>query len=159
RWLRKLQDPRTRLVVVDPIPDPFAVAHADLIVPSPPHSATTKVYQNGEWKMSLSVPHKQAAPETRSDVTIIYDVMAAITRRLGRDPQVAAPNPALARHARSGYLRRRFLDPAEPQPETATEQQTTTPDEVRGGLPRIDGEVSRPVLWARLQAYMSGGQG
>ena len=60
RWLEKLKNPRTKLVVVDPIPDPFTLDHAELVMPSPPHPATTKVYQNGEWKMSVSTPQKRA---------------------------------------------------------------------------------------------------
>jgi ferredoxin-NADP reductase/anaerobic selenocysteine-containing dehydrogenase len=138
RWLRKLQDPETTLVVVDPVPDPFSLEHADLIIPSPPHPATTKLYQNGEWKLSLAIPQKQAPPETRTDATIIYDTMAEIARRLESDPAVAAAHPDLARHARSGYLRQRFAG---------------------HGLPRVDGEVSRAHLFHRIIEYMSGGSG
>jgi len=112
RWLRKLQDPDTKLVVIDPIPDPFSVAHADLIIPSPPHPATTKVYQNGEWKLSLSVPNKQSAPETRSDVTIIYDVMAEITQQLEDNPELVTQHLHLKEHLHSGYLRKRFVAPS-----------------------------------------------
>jgi ferredoxin-NADP reductase/anaerobic selenocysteine-containing dehydrogenase len=137
RWLKKLRDPNVTLVVVDPIPDPFTLEEADLIIPSPPHSATTKLYQNGEWKMSLSVPQKQAAPETRSDATIMYDLMAEVTQRLEKDLQVAQDHPDLAQLARFGYLQQRF----------------------GVGLPRIDGEVSRPQLWQRIQDYMHGGSG
>ena len=137
RWIEKLKNPRTKLVVVDPIPDPFTLDHADLVIPSPPHPATTKLYQNGEWKLSLSTPQKRAAQETRSDATIIYDVMAEITRRLERDAALADRHPDLARHSRSGYLKERFGE----------------------GLPRTAGEVSRPHLWARVIEYMSGGSG
>ena len=137
-WLDKLSEPGVRFVVVDPIPDPYAEAHAELIIPSPPHPATTKLYQNGEWRLSLGIPHKQAAPETRSDATILYDLMAEITARVERDENVAQAHPVLARHASSGRLRDRFCDP---------------------GLPRVGGEVSRPHLWDRVQAYMSGGSG
>jgi ferredoxin-NADP reductase len=137
RWLRKLEDSGTTLVVVDPIPDPYSLRRAALVLPSPPHPATTKLYQNGEWKLALSVPLKRAAPETRSDATILYDVMAEIDRRLLADPAVAAAHPDLARHARSGYLRRRF----------------------GAGLPRVDGEASRPHLYARILDYLGGGSG
>jgi ferredoxin-NADP reductase/anaerobic selenocysteine-containing dehydrogenase len=137
RWLKKLRDPNVTLVVVDPIPDPFTLEEADLIIPSPPHSATTKLYQNGEWKMSLSVPQKQAAPETRSDATIMYDLMAEVTKRLESDLSVAQTHADLAQLARFGYLQQRFGT----------------------GLPRIDGEVSRPHLWQRIQDYMHGGSG
>ena len=137
RFLRKLKDQDTQLVIIDPIPDPFSVEQADLIIPSPPHPATTKVYQNGEWKMSVSVPQKQAAPETRSDATIIYDVMAEIAHRLETDEAVATAHPDLARHAKSGYLKQRFGE----------------------GLQRFGGEVSRPQLWQRILDYMNGGSG
>ncbi|MCK5903583.1 MAG: 2Fe-2S iron-sulfur cluster binding domain-containing protein [Cocleimonas sp.] len=137
RWVEKLQDPNVTLVVIDPIPDPFSLENADLIIPSPPHSATTKLYQNGEWKMSLSVPQKQAAPETRSDATIIYDLMAEVTQRLTTDLTLSQQHSDLADLARFGYLQQRFGT----------------------GLPRVDGEVSRPHLWQRIQDYMHGGSG
>ncbi|MBM3510602.1 MAG: 2Fe-2S iron-sulfur cluster binding domain-containing protein [Alphaproteobacteria bacterium] len=141
RWIAKLKDPRCRMVVVDPIPDPFTLAHADLIIPAPPHPATTKLYQNGEWKLSLSVPVKAAAPETRSDATIVYDVMVAIADRLAADRSLLTAHPDLARHLESGYLQERFAD-------------------VDGrGLRRRGGEVDRAQLWDRIQAYMAGGSG
>ncbi|HEY8075683.1 MAG TPA: FAD-binding oxidoreductase [Labilithrix sp.] len=142
RWIQKLTAEGVSFVVVDPIPDPFTLAHAELVIPSPPHPATTKLYQNGEWKLTLSVPQKQAAPETRTDATIVYDVMAEITRRVESDATVARAHPDLARHVASGYLHRRFCPP-----------------EVGGGLTRIAGEVSRVELWDRVMAYMSGGVG
>ena len=155
RWLRKLEDPDVRLVVIDPIPDPYTLDHADLIIPSPPHVATTKLYQNGEWKLSLSIPQKQAPPETRSDATIIYDLMAEITRRLETDPDVRDALPDLARHAESGYLRRRFMEPEETSSITGPFNRIYS----ASGLLRVDGEVSRPQLWERIQDYMSGGNG
>lgn len=136
RWIEKLTNPRTKLVVVDPIPDPFTLDVADLVLPSPPHPATPKLYQNGEWRLSLSIPQKRAPKETRSDATIIYDVMAEIARRLESDAALAGRHRDLARHSRSGYLKERFA-----------------------GLPRVAGEVSRPHLWARVMEYMSGGSG
>lgn len=139
RWIKKLKDAGTTLVVVDPIPDPFSVAHADLILPSPPHVAATKVYQNGEWRYTLSVPRKRAAPEVRTDATICYDTMAIITRRLVADAGLRAKNPDLVKILESGYLSRRFLPPSE-----------------GGGLERVEGEVSRPELWGRVQDYMAG---
>src|SRR5262249_21188531 len=39
RWEKKLTDPATTLVVVDPIPDPFTLREAALVLPSPPHAA------------------------------------------------------------------------------------------------------------------------
>ena len=120
RWLSKLTDPANTLVVVDPIPDPWTEAHAELILPSPPHPATAKVYQNGEWRLSLSTPQKRQAPETRSDATILYDVMAAICRRLSSEPGVAGQHADLARHL--PYMIGRFSEP---------------------GLARIEGEALR----------------
>mgnify|MGYP002629129178 CR=1 FL=1 len=142
RWIKKLKDPDSTLVVVDPIPDPFTLAHADLIIPSPPHAAAPKLYQNGEWRLSLSVPYKEAPPETRSDPTIIYDVMAEISRRVRTDSILRMIHPDLGYHSQTGYLRERFEDPA-----------------TGGGLPRIDGEVSRPHLWSRVLGYLDGGPG
>jgi len=139
RWINKLKAANTTLVVVDPIPDPFTVAHADLIIPSPPHAAAAKVYQNGEWRLSLSIPQKQRAPETRTDATIVYDVMAEISQRLRNDAELRKQCPDLARLSDSGYLQRRFES-----------------TESGGGLDRLDGEVSRPQLWARIQDYMTG---
>jgi len=136
-WLAKLKDASCRMVVIDPIPDPFSLAHADLVIPSPPHPAAAKLYQNGEWKLSLSAPNKRAAPETRSDATILYDAMAEIARRLAAEPALRQAHDDLARHLESGYLKTRFGE----------------------GLRRIEGEVSRAQLWDRIQAYMAGGQG
>ncbi len=139
-WLSKLKDAGCRTVVVDPIPDPFSLKHADLIIPSPPHAASAKLYQNGEWKLSVSAPHKLAAPETRTDATIIYDVMAEITHRLDADPKLRETHDDLAKHLASGYLRKRFGGG-------------------QGELLRIDGEASRAQLWERVQDYMAGGSG
>ncbi len=142
RWIEKLTSHDTQIVVIDPIPDPFAVEHARLIIPSPPHAAAAKLYQNGEWRLSLSTPRKEAAPETRTDATIVYDVMAEITRRVREDAMVRMVNPDLATHLMSGYLAERY-----------------EPPEVGGGLPRVDGEVSRPFLWQRVLDYMEDGPG
>ena len=142
RWIRKLQDPDSTLIVVDPVPDPFTLAHADLIIPSPPHAAAAKLYQNGEWRLSLSVPWKRAPAQTRTDPTIIYDVMAEISRRIRTDSILRMIHPDLGCHSQTGYLRRRFEG-----------------TEAGGGLPRVDGEVSRPHLWARVLGYLDGGAG
>ena len=139
RWINKLKAANTTLVVVDPIPDPFTVANAELIIPSPPHAAAAKLYQNGEWRLSLSSPLKQRAPETRTDATIVYDVMAEISQRLRNDADLRQQWPDLGRLSDSGYFQQRF--------ESA---------ESGGGLDRLDGEVSRPQLWARIQDYMTG---
>ena len=144
RWVRKLKDPDVRIVVIDPIPDPFTIEYADLILPSPPHPAATKVYQNGEWNLSVSVPQKKPPAQTRSDPTIIYDLMAKIAQRLEENEELAAQHPDLARHAKSGYLRERFME---------------TEIGEDGGLLRLEGEVSRPQLWKRILDYMSGGSG
>lgn len=139
RWIEKLTGPNTTLVVVDPIPDPFSVQHAALLIPSPPHVAAAKLYQNGEWRLSLSVPQKRQAPETRTDATIVYDVMAEVSQRLRQKPELRQQYPDLGRLAESGYLQQRF-----------------EPVETGGGLARVDGEVSRPMLWERIQDYMTG---
>jgi ferredoxin-NADP reductase/anaerobic selenocysteine-containing dehydrogenase len=150
RWLRKLQDPDNRMVVIDPIADPFTLEHADLIIPSPPHAATTKVYQNGEWKLSLSIPHKKAPPETRSDPTILYDVMAEIGRRLEADAELAAAHPDLARHVQSGYLRARFMLPEvseEPFESAAPTQMISTPQTLSiGRLRSNDIMLTHPTI-------------
>ena len=142
RWLDKLTAPETTLVVIDPIIDIWTEQHAALVIPSPPHPATPKLYQNGEWKLTLSVPQKRAAPETRSDATILYDTMAEIAGRLQAHPSLCAEHPDLARHLHSGYLAQRFCS-----------------QEHGGGLTRVEGEVSRPELWQRVLDYMSGGSG
>jgi anaerobic selenocysteine-containing dehydrogenase len=142
RWVSKLRAPGTRLVVVDPIPDPFTLEHADLIIPSPPHAAAAKLYQNGEWRLTLSIPLKRAPWQTRTDATIVYDVRAEISRRLRDVAALRAAHPDLARHVESGYLAKRF-----------------EPPERGGGLRRLEGEVSRPQLWARILSYMEGGVG
>jgi anaerobic selenocysteine-containing dehydrogenase len=137
RWVKKLTEAGTTLVVVDPIPDPFSLREAALLLPSPPHAAAAKLYQNGEWRLTLSVPRKRAAKETRTDATIVYDAAALISRRLREDPELRAAHPDLARHR--DYLRERFEDPAH-----------------GGGLRREGGEVSREQLWERVQGYMTG---
>ncbi|HKO93546.1 MAG TPA: FAD-binding oxidoreductase [Polyangiaceae bacterium] len=142
RWIDKLTAPETTLVVIDPIVDSWSESHAALVIPSPPHPAAPKLYQNGEWKLTLSVPQKRAAPETRSDATILYDTMAEITRILLGQPELWGTHSDLARHARSGYLEQRFCS-----------------RERGGGLTRVEGEVSRPELWQRVLDYMSGGSG
>ncbi len=142
RWIRKLESAGTTFVAVDPIPDPFSLRRAALVLPSPPHAAAAKLYQNGEWRLTLSVPRKRAGRDTRTDATLVYDAMAEISRRLREDASLRAAHPDLARHADSGYLRARFESP-----------------EHGGGLPRFDGEVSRPSLWRRILDYYAAGEG
>ena len=142
-WIQKLKNPRCRMVVIDPIPDPFTLENADLVIPSPPHVAAPKLYQNGEWKMSLSSPAKQAPAETRSDATILYDVMAEVTRRLEDDAGLRETHDDLAKHLSSGYLQKRFGGA----------------DNADAGLVRRDSEVDRAQLWERIQQYMEGGCG
>jgi len=137
RWLAKLGMESTTLVVVDPIPDPFSLKNAHLIIPSPPHAATPKLYQNGEWRMTLSMPRRERAEHTRSDATIIYDVMGEISRRIRTDSMLRMVHPDLGLHSQSGYLRRRF-----------------EPLEREGLLPRHDGEVCRAHLWQRVMDYL-----
>ena len=135
RWLAKLRSPGVSFVVIDPIPDAFSLEHAELIIPSPPHPATTKLYQNGEWKLTLSLPQKVAAPETRSDPTILYDVIARIGEKLVENTALADLHSDLIRHL--PYIAKRFGT----------------------GLPRQEGEVNRAHLWERVQTYFSGGRG
>jgi ferredoxin-NADP reductase/anaerobic selenocysteine-containing dehydrogenase len=144
RWIEKLKARGNSLIVVDPIPDPFTLENADLIIPTPPHPATTKLYQNGEWKLTVSVPQKKAAPQTRSDATLLYDVMAEIGRIIRNDPALGSAHVDLVAHTKSGYIQKRFWARSKENPE---------------GLTRLDGEVSRAELWTRIQAYMSGGLG
>jgi anaerobic selenocysteine-containing dehydrogenase len=142
RWVAKLRRPNVTVVAVDPIPDPWTLAHAHLVIPSPPHSAAPKLYQNGEWRLTLSSPSKVAPPETRSDATILYDAMAEISRRIRTDSMLRMVHPDLGFHSQSGYLRERYEDP-----------------ENGGGLRRDDGEVNRAQLWDRVQAYMEDAPG
>jgi anaerobic selenocysteine-containing dehydrogenase len=148
KWLEKLSDPDTTLVVVDPIPDPYTLENAELVLPSPPHPATTKIYQNGEWKLSLSVPQKLAPPQTRSDATIVYDLMAEIVERLERDETLQRSHPELVPLVDSGYLRQRFCAPP-----------AKSKLDMSAGLVRVDGEVSRPQLWQRVLDYLGGTAG
>jgi len=144
RWLKKLTQDNNTLVVIDPIPDPWSLKNAHLIIPSPPHPATPKLYQNGEWRLTLSMPQKKAAKDTRSDATIIYDVMANITKRLAKDKKLAKRHPTLGQLCKSGYLQERFLEP-----DLANEK----------GLTRNEGEVNRAQLFERIQDYLHGGCG
>ncbi|MDF1662862.1 MAG: molybdopterin dinucleotide binding domain-containing protein, partial [Planctomycetota bacterium] len=146
RWVKKLKDPNVTLVVVDPIPDPFTEQHAELIIPSPPHAAAAKLYQNGEWRLTLSVPHKKASPDTRTDATIVYDVMALISKRLREslesDSELMKDHNDLAPLVQSGYLQSRFEDTI-----------------FGGQLSRVEGEVSRGQLWSRVLDYFADGEG
>lgn len=138
RWLRKLKDGQTQFVVIDPSPDAFSLAHAALILPVAPHVASTKVYQNGEWQLSLSLPRRRAPGQTRSDTTLIYDLMATIARMLRQSATLRMQHPDIANLIQTGYIPRRF--------------------EARG-LPRYEGEVDRALLWQRIQDYFSGKHG
>lgn len=146
RWVKKLKDPNVTFVVVDPIPDPFTEKNAELIIPSPPHAAAAKLYQNGEWRLTLSVPHKKASPDTRTDATIVYDVMALISQRLREsletESDLLKENSDLAPLVRSGYLQSRFEDLSS-----------------GGQLFRVEGEVSRSQLWQRVLDYFANGEG
>jgi ferredoxin-NADP reductase/anaerobic selenocysteine-containing dehydrogenase len=138
RWLHKLEQDNVSMVVIDPFPDPYSIEHAELIIPSPPHPATAKLYQNGEWKLSMSAPHKKAHEESRSDATIIYDVMSRIGEKLKNDSQMQEAHEDLYQHVQSGYLEGRFSP---------------------SGLERFEGEVNREQLWERIQDYLHGGSG
>lgn len=135
RWLRKLKDGQTQFVVIDPYPDAFSLAHAALILPVAPHVASTNLYQNGEWRLSLSLPRRRAPGQTRSDATLVYDLMATIARMLRQSTTLRMQHPDIANLIQTGYIPRRF--------------------EARG-LPRYEGEVDRSLLWQRIQDYLSG---
>ncbi|MBF2052513.1 MAG: hypothetical protein IGS03_03500 [Candidatus Sericytochromatia bacterium] len=138
RWLRKLMARQTQFVVIDPTPDAFALKYAALILPTPPHVSCGKLFQNGEWRLSLSLPRRKAPSQARSDTTIVYDLMATISRLLRQHDGLRLQHADLAQLNRAGYLTRHFE--AE-------------------GLPRQEGEVNRAVLWERIQHYFSGSSG
>lgn len=141
RWQQKLKTTQTTLVVIDPTPGPFFLEHAALCLPTPPVMTMGRLLQNGEWRLTLSFPRRQAPAETRSVATLIYDAMAEISRTMRLHLELHESHPDLAEYARSGYLSQRF----EP------------PEWKSGGtLVRKDGEVSRPLLWERIQAYLTG---
>jgi hypothetical protein len=108
-------------------------------------------------KRALPPPQKRAAKEARSDPTIIYDAMTEICRRLETDPALQAACPELARHARSGYLRSRFVHPEHPERapsrkfspspgRTGTRRRMGSPPIQRGQLPGYAiSEVSPPA--------------
>ena len=135
RWLRKLTAQQTQFIVIDPAPDDFALKHAALILPTPPHVASTKLFQSGEWRLSLSLPRRRPSSQTRSDTTIVYDLMASIAGVLRNKRSLGVQHPDLMQLMASGYMQERFE--AE-------------------GLPRFEGEVSRALLWERIQKYFSG---
>ncbi len=153
RWVEKLTSKDTKIVVVDPITDPFSIKHADLMIPSPPHNCTPKLYQNGEWKLSISAPQKVAPKETRSDATIIYDVMEEIVRLLKTDTDLQNEHPDLKKLLESGYLENRFCSPPEVDRPVSGPFHSTI---VNNGLQRGDGEVNRVKLWKRIEAYQTG---
>ncbi|PKL76745.1 MAG: hypothetical protein CVV27_08645, partial [Candidatus Melainabacteria bacterium HGW-Melainabacteria-1] len=66
---------------------------------------------------------------------ILYDLMACIGRQLRASRSLWLQHPDLAQLIRDGYFSQRFEAPE---------------------LRRIDGEVSRPQLWERIQAYYAG---
>ncbi len=135
RWLRKLTEQQTQFVVIDPAPDEFCLKYAALILPTPPHVASSKLYQNGEWRLSLSLPRRKAPSQARSDATMIYDLMACIGRQLRSDRNLWLQHADLAQLINQGYFSQRFEAP---------------------GLRRDNGEVSRAQLWERIQHYLSG---
>lgn len=138
RWVEKLTREGVTVVAVDPVPDPWSLSNAHLVIPTPPHSAAPKLYQNGEWRLTLSSPRKERPEQTRSDATLLYDTMAEISRRIRDDSMLRMIHPDLGYHSQSGYLKERF-------------ERT----EDGGGLPRYDGEVSRWHLWQRVHDYMA----
>jgi hypothetical protein len=141
RLKAKLSASDTTLVVIDPTPGPFFLRHAALCIPILPEVSGSQLYQNGEWRLTLSFPRRAAPNETRSAATLLYDTMAEISRNLREDTDTQMDHPDLAKLSETGYLQQRF----EP------------PEWSWGGqLERIDGEVSRFQLWERIQAYLTG---
>lgn len=135
RWLRKLTAQQAQFIVIDPAPDEFALKHAALILPTPPHVAATRLFQSGEWRLSLSLPRRQPSSQTRSDATIVYDLMGTIARMLRTNRSLWLQHPDLSQLISSGYMAERFE---------------------ASGLPRLEGEVNRALLWERIQSYLSG---
>lgn len=141
RWKDKLSARETTLVVIDPMPGPFFLRHAALCLPTAPEVASARLYQNGEWRLTLAFPRRTAPPETRTATTLLYDTMAEVSRSLREEEDFREGHPDLASYSAQGYLQSRF----EP------------PDwNWGGGLERIDGEVSRFQLWDRIQSYLTG---
>jgi anaerobic selenocysteine-containing dehydrogenase len=139
RWLRKLQDPLVKFIVIDSVPDAFSLKHAALIIPTATPATAARLTLNGEWRFSLSLPRRRSPRQVRSDVTLIYDVMENISQSLKQSPSLAIRHPDLAQLNQSGYLPERFVSP-----------------ELGGGLCRQEGEVNRPQLWERIQSYLGG---
>ncbi|PIQ23609.1 hypothetical protein COW36_14185 [bacterium (Candidatus Blackallbacteria) CG17_big_fil_post_rev_8_21_14_2_50_48_46] len=139
RWIEKLKAPETLLVVIDPMPGPFFLRHAALCLPTAPEVSQGRLYQNGEWRLTLALPRRAAPPETRSACTLLYDTMAEVSQHLRSDPDLNLEHADLAEHVKSGYLQKQFEAP-----------------EQGGALERAEGEVCRFVLWDRIQAYLKG---
>ena len=110
QWLQRLQNKNSTFIVIDPIPDPFSIEHAYLLIPSNPDCASSKVLLNGDNSFSLQMPERIAGAETRTDLTIIYDLMANITEQLN-DTTIASAHPDLSRLHQLGYLQARFVAP------------------------------------------------
>lgn len=138
-WLQKLRQNEVTLVLIDAQPGPLCLQHAALILPPTLPVAAHRALINGEGRLIQSFPRRQAPPETRTEATVLYDLMAEVSRFLREEPEAMQGHRDLASLAESGYLQARF----EP------------PEWGWGGqLPRMAGEVSRPRLWERLQQYL-----
>lgn len=139
-WTDKITSSKTTLVSIDPMPSNFALKHSALVIPPPPHAASSKLYQSGECRLTLSLPRRHTPEQTRSDATIVYDLMALISQRLRLDESLLEKYPQFKLLVESGYLQRRFESP-----------------DTDGELERYDGEVSRVQLWSRIQDYLDDG--
>lgn len=141
RWIKKLEDPNTKFVVIDPVPDPFSTDNAQLIIPTSPLGSAARLVQDGEWRLSLCIPHKQAPEDIRSDATVIYDVIAEITQMLTKDPDLLAIHPDLGIHINSGYLNSRFVSPS-PEETITKKNQLSIGRSVDNDLTITDGTIS-----------------
>ena len=139
-WANKLKDRNATLVVIDSLPDPFLLQRAALCLPTPPEISAVRLNCSGLGKFELQPPRRQAPPQTRSEATLLYDLMAEISRLMRSYQAPRLAHPDLAALVESGYLQSRF-----------------EPPEWGGGgqLPRQEGEVSRELLWERIQTYLS----
>lgn len=139
RWREKLRSGQTTLVTVDMAPGPLSLQAAALCLPPPPPVAGHHLILTGEWRLIQRFPRRQAPPETRTETTLLYDVMAEISRVLREDEMLRQHHPDLAKLLDDGYLQVRF----EP------------PEWGWGGhLQRRGGEVDREQLWERIQSYL-----
>lgn len=138
-WQQKLAKADVTLVVLDANPGPWLLKNAALCLVPTPEIASYKLNLSGEWRLTQAYPRRVAPRETRTESTILYDLMAQISVFIREEMTCRDAHPDLAQLVDDGYLQVRF----EP------------PEWGWGGhLKRIQGEVSRELLWARIQTYL-----